>query len=81
VKKRWSSHYLSIQRDPILGECVLKSGKLRVVAGKANLATDALFEGVFSLCTPLSADRLWPVVQRRCVVATEADRDKIVALE
>lgn len=29
-----SSHHLPIQRDPILGECGLISGKLRVVAGK-----------------------------------------------
>jgi hypothetical protein len=59
----------------------LISGKLRVVAGEANLAAHTLFEGVFHLGAPLSAEQLRPVVQRRCVVATKADRDKIVVFE
>jgi hypothetical protein len=57
------------------------SSQPRVVAGKANLAIGALFEGVFNLGDPFSADRLWPVVQGRCVVAAKADRDKIVVLK
>jgi hypothetical protein len=62
------------QRDPIIGECCLVPGKQCVVADKADLATGTVFEGVFSLCTRLSADQLWPVIQRRRVVATKADR-------
>ena len=37
-----SSHYPSVQRDPILGEFGLISGKLPVVAGEANLAAHRL---------------------------------------
>ena len=62
MKKRRLPHYLSVQRDPILGECLLISGELPVVSGKANLATDTLFEGVFPRGAPFSADRLRPVV-------------------
>jgi hypothetical protein len=72
---------LPIQRDPTLRERGLISGKLRVVAGKADLTTDALFEGVFLLRAPFSAEGLRPVVQRRSVVAAKADRDEIVVLE
>jgi hypothetical protein len=61
------------QRDPIIGECGLVPSKQCVVADKADLATGTVFEGVFSLCTRLSADRLWPVIQRRRIVATKAD--------
>jgi hypothetical protein len=69
---------LPIQRDPTLRERCLISGKLRVVAGKADLTTDALF---FLLRAPFSAEGLRPVVQRRSVVAAKADRDEIVVLE
>ena len=71
---------MPIQRDPTLRERGLISGKLRVVAGKADLTTDALFEGVFLLRAPFSAEGLRPVVQRRSVAA-KADRDEIVVLE
>jgi hypothetical protein len=52
----------------------LDIGKLRVVAGKADLAADALLKGVFLLRAPFSAEGLRPVVQRRCVVAAKTDR-------
>jgi hypothetical protein len=66
---------------PILGECGLVSSKLRVVAGKADFTTDALFESILLLRAPISAEGLRPVVQRKCVVAAKADRDQIVVLE
>jgi hypothetical protein len=72
---------LPIQHDPILGECGLISGKLRVVASKADLTTDALLECVFPFGVPFPAEGLRPVVPPGCVVAAKADRDKIVVLE
>jgi len=65
-----SSHYLSEQRDPILGEFGLISGKLPVVAGEANLAAHTLFEGIFLLGAWSGLDPL--VVPRRMCAFTHS---------